>query len=432
MLKDTVGFSSYCELAGIIGDAKIPRMATVKQLFPREQYTEDSLIHELYRQLQGISKDELRGKRIALAVGSRGITNIQLIVKNTVSFLLSNGANPFIVPSMGSHGGATAAGQSKILEALGITEDCIGCPVISSMDTVQVGNTLEGSPVYVDKNAHQADGVILICRVKPHTDFRGPYESGIMKMMTVGLGKQKGADIFHGLDLVSLSKSLCESGKVILSKLNVICAVALIENASHGTCHLEVVLNKDIEKREPELLKIAKERMPQIYFPSCDVLIIEEIGKDISGTGMDPNITGRFSNPFVSGGIKARIAIVLDISEKSHGNAIGIGLSDITTKRVLGKIDFVSMYVNCLTAGNMTECKIPAFMETDEDAVKLAVRLCKDKGQETIEIIRIRNTLELDYIDVSEGLLEIAKQHPKVKIINNLSKMSFNEDGFLM
>lgn len=420
------------QLSAMLNQVEIPRMATVRQLFTADELNASTIKYELESQLSTISCQDIGNMKVAIAVGSRGINNLQCIIKTVVSHLLSLGAHPFIVPAMGSHGGATATGQVQVLEGLGITESNVGCPIASSMDTIQIGKTMKGDPVFVDKNARNADGLILICRIKPHTDFRGPYESGIMKMLTVGLGKQKGADIFHSMDVNEASQNLLEMGTMILSKLNVFCAVAVIENAFHRTYHLEVVPRAGIEKREPELLEMARKQMPRIYFPECDVLIVDQIGKDISGTGMDPNITGTFSNPYVDGGIRAKNIVILDLTEESHGNGIGIGMGSITTQICVKKINFENMYMNCLTAGNMLEGKIPAIMGNDRDAIRLAIKLCKDKNKDTVEVIRIHNTLEVDLIYISEGLMENARQHPFLKIVKEPCEMVFDGNGDLV
>ena len=369
------------------------------------------------------------GMRIAIAVGSRGIANLEQLVRTTVDFLISCGARPFIVPAMGSHGGGTATGQAQLLKNLGIVEANVHCPVISSVETVQLDSFVDGQPVFIDSKAFAADGVVLICRVKPHTDFRGRYESGILKMLTVGLGKPKGAQVFHELGQSKMAYMLERIGQVILSKTNILFAVAVVENAYDNTYSVDVVKSNEILDKEPGLLLTASKMMPQILIDECDVLIIDEIGKDISGTGMDPNVSGTFVYKNMKGGIQADQVCVLDVTEASHGNALGVGMAQVTTRRLEKKLDRDSMYLNSVTAGTMLESRIPPVMENDLDAIRLCVWLCRHDNGGGDRIIRIKNTLQLENIMVSEVMLDQVYANRRLEIIGEPLHMLFDKCG---
>lgn len=276
----------------LVKDVKLPKMVKIHQKF------DDSKIEDLESELlQKLEADQIRatlrpGMRVAITGSSRGITNQPLIIRTIANFVKSCGASPFVVPAMGSHGGATAEGQKGILESYGITEEYIGCPIVSSMETKLIGYTPKNQPVYIDKNAAEADGIIVQCRVAPHTSFRGPYESGIMKMMTIGLGKQNGASHFHSSGIGHMAEYIPMYGNTIRTHSNVIFAVAAVENAYHDTCRIEALTNEEIPEKEPELLEYAKQRFGKILLDKCDVLVVDEIGKDINGDGADPNVTG--------------------------------------------------------------------------------------------------------------------------------------------
>ncbi len=264
---------------------------------------------------------------------------------------------------MGSHGGATAEGQRRVIEGYGVTEAFIGCEIRSSMETVLIGTAPNGKPVRIDKNACEADGIIVCGRVKPHTGFRGPYESGIMKMMAIGLGKQFGAEIIHEDGFGRFREYIPMFGTVILRNAPILCGLALLENGYDQTREIVSLTPEEIITKEPELLLRAKGYMPRILFDSCDVLIVDQMGKNISGDGMDPNISGRFPTPFAEGGINAQRVAVLDLTEESHGNACGIGLADITTSRLFHKIDLEQTYPNAITNTVVGEMKIPMIMK---------------------------------------------------------------------
>ena len=288
-------------VADMVKDTFVPKMFRVKQVFPRPKIEPEEIpgiIEELLSEEKFASRIK-PGMRIAITAGSRGIANVALTTKCIADFVKSRGGQPFIVPAMGSHGGATAEGQREILEGYGITEDYVGCPIISSMEVKKIGVTEDGRDTFIDKNAAEADGIILGCRIKPHTAFRGPYESGMMKMMAIGLGKQHGAEVCHEQGFKNMAKNVPMFGKSIIKNAPILFAVPTIENAFDETCKITAVAAEDIEALEPGLLKEAFTYMPRILVDSCDVLVVDQIGKNFSGDGMDPNITGTFCTPCV-------------------------------------------------------------------------------------------------------------------------------------
>ena len=301
-------YSSRDKVSALVKDVPLPRMFRVRQVFRGPEIPSVEIRKALGERLSRDSGcGRMDGQRIAVAVGSRGICNLPEIVRTVVDYLKDMGARPFIVPSMGSHGGATAEGQKCVLQSLNITEDTMNCPILSSMETVCVGRNEEGREVLVDKNAAEADGIVLIARIKPHTAFRGRYESGMMKMMAIGLAKQKGAERTHNEGVGSLAKNVYLNGKAVIRHCKVLFAVGILENAYDQTAELHVVRAGEIEEREPGLLKKAFEYMPRILTGDCDVLVVDRVGKNISGEGMDPNITGRFILPeYAQGGICAQ------------------------------------------------------------------------------------------------------------------------------
>ena len=311
---------------------------------------------------------------------------------------------------MGSHGGATAEGQRQMVESYGVTEEYIGAPIKSSMETVVIGHVKDGREVHMDKYASEADGVILLCRVKPHTAFRGEYESGMLKMLAIGVAKQQGAESCHAHGFGEMAKNVVDFGKVYLEKANILFGLAAMENSFDNTCKIEAVLKEDIVKREPELLKEAKALMPKIMFPKFDVLIIDQIGKNFSGDGADPNVSATYCTPYASGGPEFERYAVLDLSEETHGNAIGMGMADVSTKRLYDKVDFDACYPNALTSTVLSGVKVPLILNTDELAIKTAIFSAVHADKANPKIVRIKNTSHIDEIWISEALVPEAKK----------------------
>lgn len=417
----------------LVSDVNLPKMFKVKQHFPRPKIETDD-IPSIIKKL--LSEDKFAnqikpGMRIAITAGSRGVANVALITKSIADFVKSKGALPFVVPSMGSHGGATAEGQAEILAGYGIVEEYVGCPIISSMEVKNIGKNEEGGDVFIDKNAAEADGIIVSCRIKPHTAFRGPYESGIMKMMAIGLGKQHGAEVCHAEGFKNMAKNVPLFGRAIIKYAPILFAVATIENAFDETCKLVAVNADEIDEKEPPLLQEAFSYMPRILVDECDVLIVDQIGKNFSGDGMDPNITGTFCTPYATGGIKAQRVCVLDLSPETHGNAIGLGYSSATTKRVFDQLDLPSMYPNAITCTVLGGVRIPIVMESDKEAIQVCVRTCNEIDKEHPRIVRIPNSLHIEHIMLSEAYYDEVKNMSNITIESEAEYLDFNENGDL-
>ena len=392
-------------------------------------------------------RDELRKKNlhnrikqgwtIAITAGSRGITHYPEILATIVDEVKKAGGKPFLVPAMGSHGGATPEGQIQVLKSLGITSETVSAPIHSSMEVDEVGRLDNNAPVYVDRIALKADGIIVVGRVKPHTDFKGKIESGLMKMMTIGLGKQKGAETIHWYQSEGYHKLIPAAARLIMKKAPILLGLAVVENAYHEIAIVKALEPDEIEQEEMKLLEKAKELLARLPFKAIDLLIIEEIGKDISGEGMDTNVTGRFWLPGESDPKAPEIKkiVVLDLSEETHGNAIGIGLADITTKRVMSKIDYDATFVNSLTEGSTETGKIPIFLPNDRDAIATALRTCGPIEPRNAKIVRIKNTLELQRFWISESLAEIVKSNKKlletIEFLSEPREMQFDVLGTL-
>lgn len=388
-------------------------------------------------QLKKLDLDRLvkPGQRVGLAVGSRGIANLAQIVSSAVELLRSLGAEPFIFPAMGAHGGATAEGQAEVLAAYGVTEASVRAPILSSMETVEVGKTEDGVPVFVDANACRADWVVVVNRVKPHTKFKAPIESGLMKMMAIGMGKRKGAEYFHKAAIdYTLPKIIVDAGREALKRLPILCGLAIVENGYEQTAAIVGLGPQEIESREVELLKLAKRLMPRLPFDNIDLLIVDEMGKDISGIGIDPNVTGRnrdllgtFDHP-----TQAKRVFVRDLSSGSHGNAIGIGLADVTTTRLVRKIDYRATYVNAITGISLEKAAVPMHFETDREAISVALGSLGLTPSEKSRIVRIKNTLLVDELEVSRAYEPELSGRPDLEVLDGPRPMSFDGDGNLL
>lgn len=420
-------------VANLVKDVTVPRMFRVRQIFPRNKI-EPEEIPDIIKKLlseEKFSSQIKPGMKIAITAGSRGIANNALTTKCIADFIKSKGAQPFVVPAMGSHGGSTAAGQREILKGYGITEEYLQCPILSSMEVKKIGVNEEGKDVYIDKYAAESDGIVIGCRIKPHTAFRGPYESGIMKMMAIGLGKQYGAQVCHEAGFKHMAKNVPLFGKAIIRNAPVLFAVPTIENAYDETCKIVAVNADEIEEMEPVLLKEAASYMARILVDTCDVLIVDEIGKNYSGDGMDPNITGTFCSPYASGGIAAQRVAVLDLSKETHGNGIGLGFSSATTKRVFDKLDLASMYPNAITCTVLGGVRIPIIMESDKEAIQVCIKSCNEIDKTRPRVVRIPNSLHLEHIMLSEDYLEEIKGMETIEIESEPMDLPFDEDGML-
>lgn len=411
----------------------VPKMFKVRQIFPRPviQPKEIPMVVEKELSQEKFSKQIKPGMSIAITAGSRGVANVAIITKAIADFVASKGAKPFVVPAMGSHGGATAEGQLELLAGYGITEEYLGCPIKSSMEVEMIGLTEDGREVVIDKNAAEADGIIISCRIKPHNAFRGKYESGIMKMMSVGLGKQVGAERVHADGMQNIGKNIPIIGKAVIKHAPILFAVPCIENAFDETCKIVGVNADEIVDEEPKLLQEAFRNMSKIIVGECDVLIVDEIGKNYSGTGVDPNITGTFSTKYASGGVKVQRTAMLDLSEPSHGNGLGTGLASVITKRLFDKLDLEKMYPNCITSTVLESARIPCVVASDKEAIQLCIRTCVNIDKEKIRIVRIPNSLHIEHIMLSEVYFDEVKNYPDLEIESEPEYLQFNSEGSL-
>jgi len=419
-------------IADLLDPIPIPRVAGVSQKFDRPRMDDSRGALKQILNTSGALESVFPKMEIAIAVGSRGISNQPVLVKLIAEALREKGARPFLVPAMGSHGGATADGQKKMLEDLGFGEDKIAVPIRSSMEIVRVGTSENGLPVHVDKNAHEADGIVIINRIKPHTSFRGPYESGLMKMIAIGLGKQKGAEICHELGIERIAENFPAIARVTIEKENILFASGLLENAYHETCRIELLRKEEIETEEPKLQKEAKRLLPKLHFTDIDVLVIDEIGKNISGTGFDTNVVGRYHTPGCSGGPNVTRLVILNVTDETHGNANGLGIADFTTRRIFDQFSFENTYPNALTSTVLPSVKIPMVLETDLLAIKAAIKTCNILDKRNVRLIRIKNTNEIERIEVSESMLDGIRGNPYLSIETELYPLALNDDGSLV
>jgi hypothetical protein len=350
------------------------------------------------------------GHRVALTAGSRGIANIPVILKATADFLKKLGARPFVVPAMGSHGGGTAEGQRQIIESYGITEEFLGVPLLASMEVIQLGSTPEGFPVYLDRHASEAEHIGVVARVKPHTGFHGPIQSGLLKMMMIGLGKHVGALAYHRILLEHPYDSVVRSvGRTFLARAPVAFGLGVVENGYDETALVEGVPPEQFEPREEALLAEATRLMPRLPVRQGDLVVIDEIGKDVSGSGMDTNIVGRKrafrGQPDGDGQPSYRLLYVRGLTEHTHGNATGIGLADFTTTRLVRGMNYRATVINCLTAGYPEGAFLPVHFDSDREVLDAALAIIGQRTPEQARVLRIRNTLTLDELDVSEACL---------------------------
>lgn len=419
----------------LLRDVPIPQMFHAAQRFPNAHIEREDIEKAVFDEIarSGMAERIKPGMRIAITAGSRGIRNVDEITRSVVACVKHCGATPFIVPAMGSHGGATAEGQKDMLAGFGITEEKMGCEIRSSMETVLLGYSELGKPVYMDRNAYESDGVILSCRLKPHNAFRGPIESGPCKMMTVGLGKQKGAEQVHSDGMDIIAKNIPTMAKVTLGTGKILFAIPCLENAYDQTMMFEAIPAEKILEREPELLKIAFANMPSILVGAGDVLIVDNVGKNFSGTGVDPNITGTFSTPYASGGVSVQRTCFLNLTPQSHGNALGIGLASAITKRIFDEIDADVMYTNCITSTVIRSAMTPCVMSTDKEAVQFCIRTCNRIDVQNPRVIRIQNSLHIGQVMLSEAYYAdvLAGKYAGLTALDAPAAMAFDEQGTL-
>jgi hypothetical protein len=417
-----------------------PRMFAVRQRFPVSPPLDIPAVLRREFEEQRILRDLKPGARIAVAVGSRGITNLPKIVAGVLDNLKAAGTQPFIIPAMGSHGGATPEGQRSILEEYGVSEQTMGVSIEPSLEVERIGWTEDGVEVFCSVEALRSDGIVLINRVKPHTDFQGTLGSGVVKMSVIGLGKRTGAAICHGAATrLGYEYTLRSIARVMLRTAPILCGVAIVENQFHDTARIVVLNRDDIKEREKELLEEARRLMPRLPFDDIDLLIVDRIGKNISGSGMDPNITGRWVHGYstsLGSDNQAKPMIrrifVRDVTPETHGNAIGIGFADITTTRLVNAMDKQATYINALTSLTPNGAKIPIHFDTDRECVAQALASLALSDMRQAKVVRITDTLSLANLEASEAYANLVKQRGDLEVIDEPDEMRFDETNNLL
>lgn len=410
-------------------------------VFPRILRVKQQLEGPTLRDIPGAVRESIQalhladrvkpGQTVAITSGSRGVANIDRITWAVVDEMKTLGLTPFIVPTMGSHGEAKAEGQVKVLEHYGVTEAAMGCPIKSSMAVVEVGK-VKGTTVFCDKNAWGADHIAVVGRIKAHTDFNSEIESGLFKMMAIGLGKQHGAENYHRAGHhYSYAEIFPLVGKAVLETGHVLFGLGIVENGYDETAKVKALLPKDFEAEEKALLKEAKAWMARLPFDQIDLLIVDELGKNISGAGMDPNVIGRASVQKPAGKPRVRNLFVRDLRPESEGNAIGVGFADMTTWRLVKKINYAAMYMNAITSGVSEAAKVPMAFDSDRDAVQTALGMIGLTPPEQARVVRIKNTLHLTEIDVSESMLSEAKANARLSQVTDPAPLTFDGSGNL-
>ena len=417
----------YEELEEILREVRLPRGALVERRIETQPALGD--IREGVR--EALRSVELPTGTVAVGVGSRGVARISEVVSALVEALKEAGAEPFVVPAMGSHGASTAEGQARVLAHLGVSEERVGCPVRATMETIEIGKTPAGVAVFMDRNAYEADSVVVVNRVKPHTAFRGTVESGPTKMLAIGLGKQRGAHSVHSAGWEEIHRTIPEAARVSVETGKVAFGLATVENAHEEPCRIAAIPAAELETGEAPLLEEAKANLARLPFDDIDVLVVDEIGKNISGDGADPNVTGRYPTSAASGGPRVERMVYLGLTEETGGNANGLGMADVVTERLAAAIDRPSTYMNALTSTTPQPVKTPMTMPTDELAIAAALTMCAGVKPPEARLVRIRNTLKLGRMWVSEALLGEVEKDERLTVVEGPRPMRFGEDGAL-
>ena len=399
---------------------ELPKMHRVRQVFARPQVENLEETVRLQMNKYEIRNKLKKGQRVAVAVGSRGIRNLSQIVRIVVDEIKKTGAAPYIVPAMGSHGGGTEEGQREFLTGYGITEEAMGVPVVVKLDVEVLGTLSTGTKVYFDKTALDADVIVPINRVKLHTDFVADIQSGLCKMLVIGLGNHMGCTAIHEEDFDHFGEVLKEAASIIMDRANVGFGLAILENAYDETALIEAIPAKQMIEREKELVKIAGKNMPTLMIPEIDVLIVEKIGKDVSGCGYDPNILGKsyLLKEFVLEVPKIDKMVLLDLTEETHGNGVGLGIFDVTTRKVFEQLDYESIYANGIAVKDLDDCKIPIIAKDEDEAVKIAIKVLRGVDKQRLKLVRIESTLHLEYIEVSDALLPSVRADKRLEVLD--------------
>ncbi len=416
-------------------EADLPAMFAVRQHFDVLPAVNVTLaLDEEWPRAKAALSALAPGAKIAVAVGSRGIADIAELVGGIVARLKEAGCQPFVVPAMGSHGGATAAGQTEVLEHLGVTEAAIGAPVCATMDVVSLGE-VDGIPLFLDRFAWEADGIILVNRVKPHTDFVGPIESGLMKQLTIGLGKRAGAEHYHRLGVVrGMAETVPAAARALMDRANIVFGVALVENEDHRTAVVRVVPPEELEETESGLLELARRHLPGLPLDDIDLLILDEMGKDISGRGLDPNVTGREIISWSARRERPRVLriFVRGLTAASYGNALGVGNADAVALRLVDALDGDRTAVNGLTSCSPDDVRIPLVFACDRDAVFAMLMTIRPTTADDARVVYVRNTLDIERLWVSAGCLDLLSAPPTVVIDPARRRLPFDAAGNLV
>ncbi|HZC19934.1 MAG TPA: lactate racemase domain-containing protein [Rubrobacteraceae bacterium] len=375
---------------------------------------------------------ELPTGSVAIGVGSRGVGRIGDVVAALVEVLKEAGGEPFVVPAMGSHGASTGEGQARVLAHLGVSEGEVGCQVRATMEAVHLGETPAGVAVYMDRNAYEADALVVVNRIKPHTAFRGTVESGPTKMLAIGLGKQRGAHSVHAAGWEKIHRTIPEAARVVVESGKVAFGLATLENADEEPYKVVAIPAEELEGSEAPLLEEAKRNLLRLPFEELDVLVVDEIGKNISGDGADPNVTGRYPTPYATGGPEVGRMVFLGLTDQTGGNANGVGLADVVTGRLADRMDRPATYLNALTSTTPQPVKLPMVMPTDRLAVAAALKMSAGVLPEDARLVRIKNTLKLRQMWVSRALLQELERDERLRIAEGLQPMKFDPDGSLL
>ncbi len=413
----------------------MPQMIRIRQRF--EAPVVDDIAGEVERQIEALQleREVTPGQSVAVACSSRGIANYAEVVSAVVAGLKRLGLDPFLVPAMGSHGSATAEGQNRVLEAYGLTADRVGAPIRSSLDVDPIGETPDGVPVCIDRHAHRADHIVLINRIKQHTEFDHEIESGLMKMLSIGLGKQEGATLYHkAIMAYGYPRVITTVARTVLQTGKILFGVGLVENGRAQTAHVAVATTDTLEATEKEALKLAKKLAPRLPFEEADVLIIDEMGKDISGAGFDTKVVGRILMPLLAeepATPRIKRIVVCDLTDKTAGNADGIGIADFCTRRLVDKIDFPALHANALAGAEPEHARIPLTLDTDSCAIQAAIGSVGLIPAEELKVIRIRNTMQLERMQVSSAYLDAARRSEQLEILGPPEPLAMDREGNL-
>lgn len=414
----------YKEIEEMLREIELPGLALVEQDIDSPPGLADirAAVEETLRNV------ELPSGSVAVGVGSRGVGRIGEVVAALVGVLKEAGAEPFVVPAMGSHGASTAEGQAEVLAHLGVDEETAGCPVRATMESVRIGETEAGIEVYMDRNAYEADAVVVVNRIKPHTAFRGTVESGPTKMLAIGLGKQRGAHSIHSAGWENIHRTIPEAARVAVESGKVAFGLAILENAEEEPYKVAAIPAGELEESEAPLLEEAKRNLPKLPFSEIDVLVVDEIGKNISGDGADPNVTGRYPTTAASGGPEVERMVFLGLTPETDGNANGLGMADVVTERLASEVDRPATYMNALTSTTPAPVKLPMVMPDDRSAIAAALAMCAGVTPEEARLVRIKNTLELRKMWVSKALLDEVEETEGIRVLEDPQPINFDGD----